>query len=703
MRGITHGVKLWLYALFAKCFVHKWALLILIGALLIHFWYIFLNFTTALYGGPGDHTASLIWLYEQSPNSPWWGFTNMSAAPFGEMLWTPVYLLGQAIYIIFWIFSSIFQSGIGGYNAITIVGYVFSFISIYYVATKLFERRPLIVGIYAYIGAFTPFVMALNTVGHLSYIFAPGYAVILAYETIRAFTQAVSLKRLLLVGALSGLSWLIDPYYVLFSTLLVFGLGITIFFYKKMYSSSMRLKGFLKRLTVVLAVWLACMTPLIIYSQFIASTVSSTTAVRADIRDDAQQYSARFIDFLLPSIQNPLVPKLLVDYKNSTFHGKDTTFTLYSGITLLIFLGISFSWYLISRQTRYRAYIVSLIGAAFILFLFSLPPVIEVLGFKFPGLSGLIVAVTSTWRVFARIFIFAFPLLILAAIGLSIVLLKRPKRLPCIMVSCVLIILPLDMLYRNPFNPNLFWSMKSNISTNYQILKRDSSIKSLAEYPLREAPHYKGSLYFTAQLLHGKRIVNPMMVSTGEEAKVRRAIVDLNNPQTVPALKFLDVDAIQVWSSISKPSQTIQGASLLATDSTNSIFGQSKVELYRIKSSVKAQRYVVYMQDTGQLWNDSVRNIEEETSGNFGFTVLDLCKYYKSIRCNEVTNKIGHTILMDIFNDTKESIRVEIVTTKGNQSILLAPGINSVEAVTENDLSIRSNTPLKIKNYRIGI
>lgn len=701
MRNKDYSIKAWLHLVYEKCVAHKWALIILAVALLVHFWYIFLNFTTALYGGPGDHTASLIWLYEQSPGSPWWGFTGMSAAPFGEMLWSPVYLLGQAIYIIFWVFASVFQSGIGGYNAITIAGYIFSFISIYYVATRLFERKPLVIGMFAYIGAFTPFVMALNEVGHLSYIFAPGYAALLAYLIIRAFIQELSVKRLVVVGTLSGLSWLIDPYYVLFSTILVFGLVVAMFFTQKMYLSSTHRKGFLKRSTIILGVWVLCMLPLMIYSQFISSTVSGTTAIRADIREDAQQYSARFVDFLLPSAQNPLVPKPLTDYKGSTFHGKDATFTLYIGATFLIFLGTSLVWYLASRQTRYRTYIVSLIGAAAILLLFSLPPVIEIFGLKIPGLSGLVIAVTDTWRVFARIFIFAFPLLVLAAIGLSLVLLKKRKVSLYIVVGCVLLLLPLDMLYRNPFNPDLFWSMKSDISTNYQFVQSDSTIESLAEYPLREAPHYKGSLYFTAQLLHGKKIVNPMMVTTGKEVEIRRALIDLDNPQTVPALKFLGVDAIQVWSSTGEVSRGIQGTDLLATDFTNSIFGQSRGELYRISQSVQPQRYVVYMQGTSQLWNDVVRDVVEGTTGNFGFTVLDLCKYYKSVSCNEVSDRIRHKISVEILNDSRESVRVELVTSEGSQTVLLVPGVNTISTTTERELNVKASTPLGVRNYRV--
>jgi hypothetical protein len=683
---------------------HKWALLILASALLLHFWYIFLNPTTVLYGGPGDHTASLIWLYEQYPQSPWWGHTDMSAAPFGEMLWTPVYLLGQAMYILFWVFSTIFQNGVAGYNALTTLGFIFSFLAMYFTMVKLFNSRRISLAVLSYVATFTPFVMALNSVGHFVYIFAPGYVAILTLFILNSLKSKGSKKYVIATGMISGLSWLIDPYYVLFSTLLIFSMSVGWFIYNRTYSSKQKLLFFIKKVGSIVAVWLICVLPLLFYSHIISSEISSATTVRADITHDAQQYSSRFVDFLLPSVQNPVTPTLLKSYKMETFHGKDATFTLYAGLVFMAALVSGLIWYFITKQKRYRRYIVSFLISSAILLLFSLPPVIDILGLSLPGPSGVIILISDAWRVFARLFIFAFPLLVMVAAALSLLILESKRMWLRIAVVLILVLIPLDMLFRNPIDSTLFWNINSSISANYKIIRDDQSIKTLAEYPLREAPHYKGSLYFTAQLSHEKKILNPMMVNADNHSKARRSLVDLTNPQTVPALKYLGVDAVQVWTPLASGQGVFMGAkglSLLKNDTTKNIFGESRASLYKIDESVIPQRYIVYVEGTGILWNDKVTDIEENVEGNFVLSVLDLCTLYSSKTCADASVKMRHTVSFSVINNSAEVAELEIESSDGPRRVDLKPGLNSLTATTDGDIKIKSMSKLSIKNYSV--
>ena len=319
---------------FLKRHVH---FIVLFAAVAVHFWYVIFNFSSALYGGPGDHTAGLIWLYETDPNTPWWSHSESSAAPFGEDLWNPAYIFSQLIYILFWIAAKIAGGGIAGYNLITIGGFVTSYLAVFYLGRRMVNSPKLLTAFVAYLVSFTPFVLFLNAVGHLSYIIAPAYVVALLYCTHQLMIVGADKRRnSILIGLLIGCAWLIDPYFVLFGALALAGIILGILptgDRKNRFRSDTH-----RYLILSAAIGILMYLPLLGYAYANSSAVASNVlSVRADIKQDAYQYSARLKDYILPSASNPLIPDKIRKIKAESFHGNDPTFTLYGGILIYLF------------------------------------------------------------------------------------------------------------------------------------------------------------------------------------------------------------------------------------------------------------------------------------------------------------------------------------------------------------------------------
>lgn len=647
---------------------HWVALVILAAALSTHFWLVILHPGSVLYGGPGDHTASLIWLYEKSPGNPWWGQTYASAFPFGENLWSPTYVLGQLLYIAFWLCSAPFGNGVIGYNLLTTIGFIVSFLSFYVITHNLWKVKKTFAAAGGYIVAFTPFVLSLNTVGHLSYIFAPAASMVVIWLFATLFTKSKRVSwrwRATGLGLFVGLSWLFDPYFLLFLTLLVVSLvagWLVILGYR-----GIERKDLWQRFGLASAVFFCSVAPLAIYSISQRQAISDNTSYRASIESDAQQYSAHPEDYVLPSAQNPVLPDPFILLKETSIHGASAT-PLYISLVLLFMLVVLIVLRLVKRKKIEPIIIVCLVATG-VMMVFSLPPKMHMGNLEIIGPTYFIIQISSAWRVFSRIFIFFYPLVCIATFILLQSVWKEAGRYARYGLAIGLCLIPLDMLMRNPFDASLFWDIHKDTPSTYaeaHIGRNDT----IAEYPLREAPHYKGSLYFSAQLSHDAAIVNPMMpdVTKGKEG-IRRALADLHNPQTIGALKFLGVNKIQVWTSEDYSFVAPAGLTRLAADDYKGLFGKQRVTMYAIDGQVRPVRYIIEYEEVSRLWDDRIGNIHDKIISKATLRTIDLCDSFRATICaKKEIEKKDIMISLRLINESQKEATVRVVNSNGSVS-----------------------------------
>lgn len=703
--------------LLATIYRHKIAFIVLLGVLALHFWYVILNINTVLYGGPGDHTAGIIWLYDHYPQSPWWNSTDLAAYPWGEKLWSPLFILGQVGYILFWVCSKIMGSSIGGYNLFTGIAFVLSFLIAYSFIYKRLLSTKLLAALLATVITFTPMALLLNEVGHTSYLFMPAYFTGVIWCILKIF-ETKKRAPIIILGALVGLTILFDPYFILFIPLAAASFAIallTLRYYKKF---NFTLKEILLRAFKAVLVSLVIIIPTLLYIQLNSGEVTEiATSSRSNQVMDATQYSARLADYVLPSLKNPFVPTSINDIKVDTYHGKDATFTLYLGWSLIIIAAIACLWWLRHPKTvSKQASVLRSIGIAsfvtgIVAFIFSLPPVIAIAGIDIHTPTWFLATVTPVWRVFARLYFIVQPALMLMCIAwFCEYTMRLPKmirqRVTYASVIIFSLVLMVEYLPRNPFDSGAFWSYTRDLPIVYAKIAQEKG-QVVAEYPMREQPYYKGSLYQTGQHIYTHPTINSYS-PTSPSTYSRTAIMDLDNPQTIPALRYLGATKLIVWNSDKQywhPSRTA-GLRIVSSETYDSKFEKNQqIETYEVSSGV-GYRYVAVLQsgyrpqDEGQLYGINV-----PVRSGLSIAVIDLCQGVQK-SCKD--EKTSFDLKMEVRNKSDTPIKVTLNSVEGSDSknLILQKGENAIDITMLSNRYIlefdtKFNDSLTMRNQRI--
>ena len=672
--------------------LHKVAIAVLLFGVLLHFWYIFVNPTQNLYGGPGDHTAGLIWLYEQSPATPWWSYADSSAYPFGEGLWSPAYVFSQAFYILFWLCATLLQNGVAGYNLLTLILSIISYSVVYIVIQRVARTGQVATAIAAYIAVFNPFLLSLMGVGHASYLLAPAWSMGILYASAKLFAfhdRPINHKKhMVLLIILLGLAWLWDPYFILFSWLVYTGsvIGVALL-------NRGRLREIVKHALLVGAFASLLYLPLVTYGALQMSSIKqSVLGVRSDIKADADLYSARIKDILLPSAKNPFVPTGVKQYKKNTYHGNDPTFTTYIGISTLSIIGIYFAL-VYAKKIRHKKYqrkvIILSLATCVLLLLFSMPTKIHIFQLAIPTPTDILTSLVSVWRVLARAYIFALPvyLLIFASALHSILQIYKKPYTRNAVAALLFLFVCVDFLARNPLDTSSYWNIQKSIAPTYQLVAQDDDIKTLVEFPLREAPHYRGSLYFTAQLYHQKNLINATQVANLDHTTLRESLMDLDNPQTIPALRIMGADAIQVWQNYIQQWRRADKLELISDVRYDSQFGTKNfATLYRFKPDISLDggQYVTRLNVDSRMTNgEYLYNVKQTVPTRFSSEVVNICSQQNVTmpRCALLKEYDSFTYSATLANNSEVARYAEVSTRSGSMKYTVPPkGVVAISA-----------------------
>ncbi len=704
--------------LLAMVYRHKIALTVLLVMLVLHFWGVFLHINTALYGGPGDHTAGIIWLYDQYSQSPWWHSTALSAYPYGDKLWSPLFSLGQIGYVVFWVCAKVMGSPVGGYNLFTSIAFIGSFFVAYGFIIKRFLRAKFIAALLAALVTFTPMALFLDAVGHTSYLFMPAYLFGVVWCVLRMFETKVRTPAIIL-GVLGGLTVLFDPYFVLFIPLAAVSFASALLilrYYKKFHIT---IGQVLARMGQAVLVSLVFIVPTLLYIQLNSHEVAEITAnSRSDQVLDATLYSARVEDYILPSAQNPFSPTVVKQLKSSTFHGSDATFTLYLGWTLIAAVVGALIWWLKHPKPKSKqAAILRTIGIAALVtsvvaFIFSLPPEVKIGSMTIHTPAWYLASIAPIWRVFARFYFIVQPMMVLTCIAwfceyIMAMPLRGGRRVSysaCIAIGFILLF---EYLPRNPLDVGAFWSYDRDLPTVYDKVSQEKQ-QVIAEYPMREQPYYKASLYLTGQHLHSSPTINAYS-PTSPTAYNRIAIMDLNNPQTIPALRYIGATTLIVWNTDRQywSPLRVDGLKKVYSENYASKFEKSKqkIERYMVESGIE-YRYVAVLQspyrpsDEGRLYD-----IEVPLQSGLSVAVVDLCQGMKKT-CPDARDSFK--LQMTVGNNTEGDIDVVLrsAMTDDQKKITLHKGKNAIDINMKTNRYVfkfdkKFNDLITISNQRI--
>ena len=176
--------------------------------------------------------------------------------------------------------------------------------------------------------------------------------------------------------------------------------------------------------------------------RFLSISGRSSEQIIARPIEQLTSYSARAWDYLLPSIQHPVLGKFTSGFITSHIH--DSYWheqTLYLGWTLLVLggIGVCFLWR--SKRPEHRFWGMFLPLTALIGFLFSMPPTVRILGIQIPMPGYFLYQILPMFRVYARFgIVVATALIPLAGFGMTWALrrVRWKKTAACILGGLIL-------------------------------------------------------------------------------------------------------------------------------------------------------------------------------------------------------------------------------------------------------------------------
>lgn len=513
--------------------------------------FVLLHITTQLFtAGSGDATAGFLWLNFADPGlNPILSSTTLVNYPLGEQLGGPTFVT----YLVLWLplrTLSFLFGPVAGLNLMMLGGFLLAALSGYWLLKRLTGSK-LVAFFAGYAIAFVPYNL-YKSVAHLAYLYC--FPFVLMTAAFYGVWRRPTLRRALILAAAVALAFYTDGYYLLIGSVtvacLLVAAALVSYFQKSERPAALKRLKFFGIAAGILAV--LCIP--ILYVQVsegakVSSMLSSSRA--SDPASEMRAYRTRWEDFLLPSGQHP------VWSQNAQFRAVSADKELRStpsecmnyigyGVLLLVIIGLILllmyrfapryaTLERMDTRSRHQLIFFGIVLAVsipvFLSFMFS--PATEFHHHTI-YLPGQIMAHFGIgfWRVLARFFIPLHILLVIfAALVLSIVY-RRIAARPGKRLIAAGIVLGMTALigfeYLTTYNTPSFDFTK--MPAGYTWLKNQRDIKVIAELPMVDALDGKTGYYMTAQIVHGKQLVNMKEPSA---IRLNNAIGGIDNPETI--------------------------------------------------------------------------------------------------------------------------------------------------------------------------
>ncbi len=578
---------------------------------------IFTNFTILSGGhqlfieGAGDGTAGFLWLnYVDKDNSPLYQYTDMVNYPVGEKLSSPLFISWSSLLFPLWVFSKLF-SPIWALNIVTFFGFFSCAMTMYWLIKRL--TGDISVAIFAgFAATFMPYHL-IKSSSHLAYIFS--YIFILIFAAILGLMLKPTIMRATLVSLSIAIAYYTDGYYLLIASVFAAVLATGTLIYKFIERSPARdIIKLIKYYIFSLLVLAILSMPIIIVQLNSSSDISSSLSKnRANIATEIQYYSAKYYDYLIPSANHPLLMhseqyKVLNNYKDSRSNSSENT--LYIGYVLIVLSIIGMVFVLYggishnksatlnklnkSIKRKYTLISVLFIITVITLILFTLSPKTNLFNYTLRTPSWFLIYLDiAYWRVMARFFL---PLHVMFVIFSSFtlwIILKTSRKIEGksilrVAVAIILIILLSFEYATNTARPSFDFN---NMPKAYFWLKEQPDIKVVAELPFLDRPHNINYDFVTAQIIHGKKIINSHLNNT---IGTRTILGDIDDPEAVAYAINRGADVI--ISHGKECYSTVAWGSLIFEDSNTGmdkekIPYQSPICIYKIDKKIPTDTY----------------------------------------------------------------------------------------------------------------
>ncbi len=500
--------------------------------LLISWWHMGPSLThcsTVVLGSPGDHTAGIMYASWAHPSSPKLGFTNLTNYPYGENLWQPLDLSALVPSTLHLVLSHI-TNIVCAWNLLVLIGYMSSALVMFGFMYWL-TKNSWVSFFAGYAATFTPYHMFAS---HGQIALLLGAIFTLALWQFLDMWRKPTWLRAVMLGATFGVGFYTDGYFILFGAVMLMALWIASISYGLIVERGglLKIKPQLKCLILASITAFIFLLPLGWANHHYASQINSVLASgRGVLVQNAQLYSAHLYYYFKP------------------------TSILFLGfsVVLLAFIEVWFMWrdyHAALKQPIVKNPQLFVGWTALVLALFamwvSLQPVVHVWRIPIYNPSRLIIALTPAWRVFGRLYTLVdIGFVTLAGLGLLRLLRKYPKRRYWIFFIC-LVVLAAELRLFTPLSYTATSFNYRNAPAVYRWLHNNHQVRAVAEYPLDEPPNgpYIPD-YNTFQEISDKPLLNTLL-SNSPEAPLRQSIVGINDPQTLPVLRALGVDLVNI-------------------------------------------------------------------------------------------------------------------------------------------------------------
>lgn len=534
--------------------------------------------TTTVYGF-GDNTAGPIWQASlPEKQGPIGSFTSMTNAPYGDNLKNPIgySLVAQTVFIR--ALTNI-AGPICGYNIANMIGFVLSATIMFgFILTGTKNRWIALLAGFA--TSFAPYFQ-LKIGAHFSFGFQAIFIGI-----IWMFYNLIKYRRkrdAVLLAVLIALAIYWDPYYSLLTALIIIPLGFvwllinrSIFTHRLWESTSsvaMATKEQFRLMGVTVLIVTTLLSPMVYVVFTQGKNISeNVSASRGNVLLETKYCSNWPHEYLVPFMFNPFFEKVIGDdlYHTSVSVLRDhyscgigediigLSITLVTiallGVTILVWERINRRRTNLNVLLGYEPHILiyGIVAILFVAVLLGLPPVIF---HGIPTPSYLMLKITSTWRTITRIFVIVnIAVITLAAISMTYfykkLQLRKYKWLPAIIFLLIFGLVIIEyQTARRPFSGNSYgtFDYTKSVPNHYNWLKVRNDIKIIAEYPLERSGGEGNSMayYLSMQVVHGKKLFNGSL-SFSDHEKKKTGLKNLYDPQTLPVLKAMGVDAVVV-------------------------------------------------------------------------------------------------------------------------------------------------------------
>jgi len=500
----------------------------------------------------GDSTAGPIWKFSVLPHAgPNGSYETLTNYPFGENVNNAVGYGSILQSSLVWIASKI-AGPVCGYNLFNVAGFIGTALVIF-AFIRWLTRNKWIALLAGYAASFTPYFQAKVGV-HPSY----GYALFITlviWTTMLLWQRYAWKYRIAFAAAIAALFYW-DPYFSLLGVIAAISTFAGLLLVTLRQRQWQKIRSIILPFVTAITLAVILITPLVYvkihYNAQINNFVSNS---RNAIKFDAQIYSTRPVEYLLPAENNPIITKLagmslhfhkVHHYSNAAEYQVGLSLTMIG--VVLVFLA-TIIWKKLSKRRLLAtnrmfviepAYIAACSLAVFtIAFLFSLPPIF--LGHHMP--TYYLTNYITIWRVFSRLYVDVnIGLVVFFSLALAYFSTQFGRKLNKVLYVAIFLLIAVEYQAYGLTRPT--WSYQTDIPKSYLQIRDNKGVKVVAEYPLDEpAQTDLPTAYFTYQTVYKKSMLDSAIAGS-PQAILRNSIRDLSDPQTIPVLRGLGVDTV---------------------------------------------------------------------------------------------------------------------------------------------------------------